>query len=80
MSHCYGCDEHDAHCTCFKKIDTPKSWVGLTDEEIDNCDEVARRTFRYSQTLIRGQMCMPSDTFEWHFARAIEASLKEKNT
>lgn len=21
MSHCYGCDEHDAHCTCFKKVE-----------------------------------------------------------
>jgi len=54
-------------------------WVGLTDEEIDEVQEVAYRSFRRHEMSARGQLIMPADSVDWHFARAVEAKLKEKN-
>lgn len=50
----------------------------LTDEEIDECYEVAIRTFKRSKGQVRGQQLTPSDDFNWHFARAIEAAVAER--
>ena len=54
-------------------------WVGLTDEEINEAQEVAYRSFRRYEMSARGQLIMPADSVDWHFARAVEAKLKEKN-
>lgn len=56
-----------------------REWVGLTDEEIDECERLA--TFRYQRHKysVHGQIITPADGFEWHFAGAIEAKLKQKN-
>ena len=54
-------------------------WVGLTDEEINEAQEVAYRSFRRHEMSARGQLIMPADSVDWHFARAVEAKLKEKN-
>jgi hypothetical protein len=54
-------------------------WVGLTDEEINEAQEVAYRSFRRYEMSTRGQLIMPADSVDWHFAQAVEAKLKEKN-
>ena len=48
----------------------------LTDEEIEDCYEAARKTFTHSQRQVRGQQILPSDSFDWHYARAIEAKVR----
>jgi hypothetical protein len=47
-------------------LDAPE-WVGLTDEDAEDCAE-------------RVEATDPTDSFWKDFARAIEAKLKEKNT
>lgn len=49
----------------------------LTDEQIDEARETARKTYRHSQAQIRGQQFTVSDDPEWHFACAIEAAATE---
>jgi hypothetical protein len=45
----------------------PRTWVGLTDEEIADCAE-------------KMEASDPTDSFWREFFRGIEAKLKEKNT
>jgi hypothetical protein len=65
--------------TYHEKVIPKREWVGLTDEEIDECERLA--TFRYQRHKysVHGQIITPADGFEWHFAGAIEAKLKQKN-
>lgn len=57
-----------------------KPWVGLTDEDLIECERLAAIRHRKHMGSIRGQQLSPADQFLWHYARAIEAKLKEKNT
>jgi hypothetical protein len=57
-----------------------KEWLYLTDEEVEQAKDDARRSFRRHEFSVRGQMVMPQDNYEWHLIRAIEYKLKEKNT
>lgn len=52
-----------------------REWVGLTDAEVYQAIRYQRH--KYS---VRGQIITPADGLEWHFAKAIEQALKEKNT
>jgi hypothetical protein len=54
-------------------------WVGLTDEEIDEVQELAYRSLRQHKMRIRGQQITPADNADWHIVCAVEAKLKEKN-
>jgi hypothetical protein len=54
-------------------------WVGLTDEEIDEVQELAYRSLRQHKMRIRGQQITPADNVDWHIVCAVEAKLKEKN-
>jgi hypothetical protein len=53
------------------KID-PKYWVGLTDEEIGECRDAAAVSFRRYKGAITGQQLNQADSYDWHFAKAIE--------
>lgn len=50
----------------------------LTDEQIEECDAMARQSFRRAQSQVRGQLIMPSDGFDWHFASAIETAVRKQ--
>ena len=50
----------------------------LTDDEIDACYESARISLRQYQSKVRGQQIMPPDGFDWHFARSIQAAVRQK--
>jgi hypothetical protein len=65
------------NATC--KLIQAEEWMGLTDEEINEAQEVAYRSLRRHEMSARGQLIMPADSVDWHFARAVEAKLKEKN-
>jgi hypothetical protein len=56
-----------------------RTWVGLTDEEITDAEYLAAVRYKKHMGSIRGQQITPADDPQWHFARAIEAKLKEKN-
>ena len=64
---------------CLYSNPQRREWVGLSDVEIDAAHDTARATFKRSQMQIRGQQLTASDDPDWHFAKAIEAALKEKN-
>jgi hypothetical protein len=57
-----------------------REWVGLTDEEMIESEQQAGIRYRRHRGSIRGQQLSPADEFSWHYAKAIEAKLKEKNT
>jgi hypothetical protein len=57
-----------------------REWVGLTDEEVYQCEQLAAIRYQRHKYSVRGQIITPADGLEWHFAQAIEAKLKEKNT
>ena len=57
-----------------------REWVGLTDEDEQQCRIKAGAAYVRHKNSIRGQMISPADEYEWHLIRAIEAKLKEKNT
>ena len=57
-----------------------REWVGLTDEEEEQCSIKAGAMYRRHKYSIRNQSVSPADDYEWHLIRAIEAKLKEKNT
>jgi hypothetical protein len=70
----------DLHHTVPLYTAPPKrEWVGLTDEEIDECERLATIRHQRHKYSVRGQIITPADGLEWHFAQAIEAKLKEKN-
>lgn len=77
LAMCKLCGKAESELTA-PQAQQPRKAVKLTDEEIDACDEVARKSLRYSKAQTRGQMLMPSDSFDWHFARAIEQAVWEK--
>jgi hypothetical protein len=56
-----------------------REWVGLTDEEIDEAERLAHIRHQKHRYSIRGQQITPADDPQWHYARAIEAKLKEKH-
>ena len=56
-----------------------KPWVGLTDEELTEAEIEGGKSYKRWVYRIGGQMLMPQDSLQWHFSRAIEAKLKEKN-
>ena len=58
----------------------PKQWVGLTDDEVYECERLATIQYQRHKYSVHGQIITPADGLEWHFARAIEAKLREKNT
>jgi hypothetical protein len=70
----------DLHHTVPLYTAPPKQWVGLTDEEVYQCEQVAAIRYQRHKYSVRGQIITPADGLEWHFAQAIEAKLKEKNT
>jgi hypothetical protein len=47
----------------------------LSDEQIKDCYDAAKRSYIAERGEVRGQMCFPPDNFNWHFARAIEAAI-----
>ena len=57
-----------------------REWQGLTDEEIYECEKVGAIHYQRHKCSVRGQQLTPADDPQWHFAGAIEAKLKEKNT
>lgn len=67
-------NEHDS-----EDVLKPSKLVRLTDEDIQQCYEPAAVSFRRFKNSTRGQMTMPQDSFEWHFAQAIQDAMEEKN-
>ena len=59
---------------------TPPKFQPLTEEEIQECEHLAAIRHNRHKHSIRGQMISPADDLNWHFARAIESKLEEKNT
>jgi len=57
-----------------------REWVGLTDEEVYECEQLAAIQYQRHKYSVHGQIITPADGLEWHFAGVIEAKLKEKNT
>jgi len=51
----------------------------LTDEDLIECERLADIRHRKHMGSIRGQQLSSADQFLWHYARAIEAKLKERN-
>ena len=70
----------DAVKALRQALETEREWVWLTDEEIDECERLATIRHQRHKYSARGQLITPADGLEWHFAGAIEAKLKEKNT
>ena len=68
-------EELDALC----QAKAQRTWVELTDEEMIECERLADIRHRKHMGSIRGQQLSPADQFLWHYARAIEAKLKQKN-
>jgi len=56
-----------------------RGWVGLTDEEIYEAERIACIKHDRHMHSTRGQQLTPADEQSWHFARAIEQALKDKN-
>ena len=71
----------DLHHTVPLYTAPPKrEWQGLTDEEVYECERLATVRYQRHKYSVHGQIITPADGLEWHFARAIEAKLREKNT
>ena len=52
----------------------------LTEEEIFECSQRASRLFLKQQASARGMQLTAQDSFDWHFAKAIERRINgEKN-
>jgi hypothetical protein len=56
-----------------------REWVSLTVDEIVDAKIESVISFRKHDARIRGQQFTAADDPYWHFARAIEAKLREKN-
>jgi len=65
--------------TCLSSKPAKKEWVGLTDEEVYECEQLAAIQYQRHKYSVHGQIITPADGLEWHFAGVIEAKLKEKN-
>ena len=53
----------------------PRPKSRLTDEEINDCFDIAQRSFHKHQSGIKGQQLNIQDWPNWHFARAIEQKI-----
>jgi hypothetical protein len=60
-------------------LEQQRTWVGLTDDDLIECERLADIRHRKHMGSIRGQQLSSADQFLWHYARAIESKLKEKN-
>ena len=56
-----------------------RTWVGLTDDDIEECTIAAERDYERYMQATRGQQLDQRDQLDWWIARAIEAKLKERN-
>jgi hypothetical protein len=56
-----------------------RGWVGLTDEDEEQCLIEADASYR-AHIALNDQMISPADNYDWHLIRAILAKAKEKNT
>jgi Tfp pilus assembly protein FimV len=57
----------------------PRQPVRLSDDEIQECFDIAQKNFSKHQTGIKGQQLTIRDWPNWHFAKAIEQAIMEKN-
>jgi len=63
------------HKVCLNTVSPIKEWVGLTDEQIEDCfEESCRIKVVEPKDGIKGSVNI------FDFGRAIEAKLKERNT
>lgn len=51
----------------------------LSDERIYECERLAAIRYVRHTGSIRGQMRLPADDLNWHFARAIEAEVHKQD-
>ena len=66
---CSSCGGFCKKSGCERENVKPKQWVGLTDEEVNDCIKSPNRN-----------LFARDGTTSQRIARAIEAKLKEKNT
>ena len=66
---CSSCGGFCKKSGCERENVKPKEWVGLTDEEVNDCIKSPNRN-----------LFARDGTTSQRIARAIEAKLKEKNT
>jgi hypothetical protein len=71
---CEKCGYVAHSCKCHPQPEKPAPSAPLSDEQIEDCYDAAKRSYIAERGGVRGQMCLPSDNFNWHFARAIEAA------
>jgi hypothetical protein len=57
------------------RAEVEKEPAKLTDEEINDCFDIAQRSFHKHQSGIKGQQLNIQDWPNWHFARAIEQKI-----
>lgn len=57
----------------------PAPLVRLTDDEIAHCEGFAQASYRRHIVSVRGQMAMPQDVYEWHFANALMDAMDKLN-
>jgi hypothetical protein len=57
----------------------PRQPERLSDDEINECFDIAQRAFHKHQSGIKGQQLTIRDWPHWHFAKAIEQAMMEKN-
>lgn len=62
------------------KPDSQRQWVGLTDDEIEQCYTEQKKSVVKHKNSIRGQTLSNWDSLDYHLIMAVEAKLKEKNT
>ena len=43
----------------------------ITDEQIEACKIAANESYKRFKNSVRGQIVMPQDDWEWHFAQAV---------
>ena len=55
---------------------SPQAIQPLTDEQIEDAYEVARRSYEKHKSQIRGQQLTGADCPNWHFAKAVEAAVR----
>lgn len=65
-------------CAAVERAEKQKP-VRLSDEEIQECFDISQKNFSKHQTGIKGQQLTIRDWPNWHFAKAIEQAVLEKN-
>lgn len=56
-----------------------RTWVGLTDEDIEWCYEKQKQTFYRYKYSVHGQQITKFDDPDYHLILAVTAKLKQKN-